>query len=83
MLLPLKLCKNLQPGLVVYTSGRKRETVTVSRRHHLFPREVKFEKRLQKFHGDKCYHPDLGSASDWLKKISLAALPIRILPIYG
>ena len=75
-----KTCNRVQ---VFYTSQRKRETVTVSRRHHLFPREVKFEKRLQKFHGDKCYHPDLRSASDWLKKISLAALPIRILPICG
>ena len=66
-LLPRTLCKKLQPCSGVYTSRHKSETVTVSRRHHLFPREVEFAKR----------HPDLGSASDWLKQISFAAQPIR------
>ena len=46
------------------------------RRHHWFAREMTFEKRAQKLM--TCHYSDLGSASDWLKQISLAARPIRI-----
>jgi len=35
------------------------------------------EKRAQKFHTYDALLPDLGSASDWLNKISHAARPIR------
>ena len=35
------------------------------------------EQRLQKFHTNDVYYPDLGSAPDWLKQISLATRPIR------
>ena len=35
------------------------------------------EQRLQKFHTNDVYYPDLGSAPDWLKPISLATRPIR------
>lgn len=51
-LLPRKLSKKLKPCSGVYTSRRKSETVTVSRRHYLFPREMKSEKRRRKFHID-------------------------------
>ena len=52
--------KPLQPGSGVYKSPRKSETVTVSRRHHLFPRQMRFEKRRQKFHADKVLLPRSG-----------------------
>ena len=33
---------------------------------------------MQRFILMMCHYPDLGSASDWLKQVSLAARPIRI-----
>ena len=33
---------------------------------------------MQRFILMMCHCPDLGSASDWLKQVSLAARPIRI-----
>ena len=42
----------------------------------LVSREMTSERRLQKSHTD-VHHTDLGSASDWLKQISLATRPIR------
>ena len=42
----------------------------------LVSREMTSERRLQKFHTD-VHNTDLGSASDWLKQISLATRPIR------
>ena len=36
-----------------------------------------YEESLQKFHTDDASLTDLGSASDWLKKIFLAPRPIR------
>ena len=57
------------------------KTADISRRHLWFPREMTSEERLGKFHNDDflmTYHyPDLGSAFDWPKKITLAAQPIR------
>ena len=44
---------------------------------HLSPRKTTPEKRAQKFHTDDVHYPDLGSDSDWLKKNSLVAQPIR------
>ena len=35
------------------------------------------EQRLQKFPTDDIHYPDMASASDWLKEISLATRPIR------
>ena len=35
------------------------------------------EQRLQKFHTIDVHNPDLGSAPDWLKQISLVTRPIR------
>ena len=46
---------------------------------HWFTRGMTSEERAQKFHTDDESLPtaDLGSASDWLKKILRAARPIR------
>ena len=57
------------------------KTADISRRHLWFPRERTSEERLGKFHNDDflmtCHYPDLGSAFDWPKQITLAARPIR------
>ena len=45
--------------------------------HPWFPVEMMSKEQTQKFHtSDRSLH-DLGSASDWLKQISLAAQTIR------
>ena len=45
------------------------------------PREMTSEERLGEFYNDDflvtCHYPDLGSAFDWPKQITLAARPIR------
>ena len=41
---------------------------------HWFPNEKRSEEPVKKFHTDD---PDLDSASDWLKQISLVTGPIR------
>ena len=39
--------------------------------------EMTFEEQAQKSHLMTCHYPDLGSAFDLVKQISLAAQPIR------
>ena len=61
----------------VAVQGKPEKIADVSRGRLLSPRKTTSEKRVQKFHTDDVHHPDLGSASDWLKENSLAAQPIR------
>ena len=57
------------------------KTAEISRRRLWLPREMTSEERLGKFYNDDflmtCHYPDLGSAFDWPKQITLAARPIR------
>ena len=55
------------------------KTADISQHHLWFPRKRTSEERLRKFHTDDflmmCHYPDLGSAFDWPKQITLAARP--------
>ena len=54
-------------------SQRKKKLKFLQHRHW-FPNEKRSEEPVKKFHTDD---PDLDSASDWLKQISLVTGPIR------
>ena len=53
------------------------KTDDISRRHQQFLRERRLRNERRNSILMTRHHPDLGSASDWLKQISQVARPIR------
>ena len=58
------------------TIGLRKQT-NILQCYHCFPRLMHFRNDGKSAILMACHYPDLGCASDWLKRISLAVRPIR------